>query len=88
MKKVVGILAMLVSTVSFSQEKIGEYASSYFKGKTFKIEASKPKPSGKFSYYIDVYSIDTSVKKIALVMDNKEAEKFKNCLTDTVPQFV
>lgn len=88
MKKMMTILAIAVTSLGFSQEKVGEYTVEFLKGKTFDISATEPKSSGKFTYYIDVFSRDNSVKSISLSIENNELDSFKKQLNAAKAKFV
>jgi hypothetical protein len=89
MKKV--IIAALISLTSFqafSQEKINTYTSEYFKGKEYEIAASKGKKEGEYTYYLDAYSRDSSIKKITLSIDSDDLLDFRESLNQAKEKYI
>jgi hypothetical protein len=89
MKKGMIVLAMvLVANLGFCQEKIGSYSSSYFEGKEYEIAASKGEKEGDYTFYIDAYSSDSSIKKITLSIDADGIVAFRESLTQAKAKYV
>lgn len=88
MKKTMTIVAIFLSVYSYSQEVIGDYSLTYFKNKTYEVSASKPKASGKYSFYFDVYSRDKLIDKVSLIFESKELTEFKEIFQQAKEKYV
>ena len=87
MKKIISALVIcLVSTTTFSQERIGEYNMSFFDGKQYEILASEPKAE-KFDIYISVEG-EHQYDDVKLSVANKDLEAFKSTLLQVRDKYV
>lgn len=60
-----------------AEDKVASYSMSYFDGKTYDIQASKPKPNGSFDFYIYV---EGNNDHICLDLKSENATAFKEAL--------
>lgn len=81
MKKVV-LLFVFASQFGFGQENLTSYNSLYF-SKKYDVMVSKKNDKGKFSYYIDCSTYDTSSKTVNLIVRNDEVDKFITFINET-----
>lgn len=87
MKKIVILLcAIILSAISFAQEKIGSYSMSYFDGKSYAIKASEPK-NNKFDLYIEVGGEHKS-DDVVLGIESKDLISFKDALIQIRDKFL
>jgi len=75
MKKIILLILLFSSILTYSQEKFDSYNSSYFK-KDFPILIAE-KNDKSIQFYIDVNSMDKSSKTAMLVLDSKSIDEFK-----------
>ena len=79
MKKIFSALVIcLISTTTFSQERIGDYTMSFFEGKNYDILATEPKVE-KFDIYITVEG-EHSYDNVKISVSNRDLEAFKSTL--------
>lgn len=87
MKKIISALVIcLVSTVTFSQKRIGDYNMSFFDGKQYEILASEPE-AGKFDIFITVEG-EHKYDDVKLNVASKDLEAFKSTLIQVRDKYV
>lgn len=63
-----------------AQEKISTYEMSLSEKAPFLISAVQPDDKGEFTYYINLWSLDASVKQGGLILKSSEYEEFKEMM--------
>ena len=86
MKKVFLMLSMSLGVSLYSQETIGSYTMEYSSAE-FDVQATQPK-DGEYKLYIDMYSLDPSVKMAGIVVKSSELSSFVGLLQDAKNKYI
>lgn len=81
MKKLTLLAFLLVFQFATAQEKIDAYEMPIFGSEPYSIEATSPK-DGKFDFYIDMHSLDASVKTGGIILESNKIELFQTFLKE------
>ncbi len=78
MKKTIFFVCCLFSLAAMAEDKVASYSMSYFDGKAYDIQASKPEANGSFNFYI--YVEGRTNDRICLDLKSENVPAFKEAL--------
>lgn len=86
MKNIITFITLLVTVLTYSQDKYTTYTSLYF-NKDFKIDISKEK-NNTISFWIDAYSMDKLSKKSSIKLKQKSIPNFIGLLEKAKEKYI